>query len=163
MIVIVADSISMEGSRITSIQFNYECVDILLTSTACKELDSEEVQQALNDSIPEVLQLGDWHLPYITALDWVTIGMKWGGDAVIAARKISATRCNRVSRSIDGRTPNITEDLMLYDGIGESAKEHQATPDGTEDGEGKVWSNPGLHGNFVGWIQNRKLLDELAG
>ena len=37
-----------------------------------------------------------------------------------------------------------------------SPLEHQATPDRKVKGK---WEHPELHGNFHGWIQNRKLFE----
>lgn len=166
MINIIADSISLYGKRITTIEFKYDIkefpfiIDILATTTHGSISSDEELRILLDESKPEVLQLGDWHLPYITPLDLILINMRWGEEASLVARKISSVRCHRISRAMEGHTPNLTEDLLLYENLGDpTAKTHQATPDGTEDGNGKVWSNPGLHGDFVGWIQNSKLLE----
>lgn len=116
---------------------------------------AEAIWEALEGSKPQLLQPGQWHLPYIRAEEM--------DQPVELLRKISAARCARVSYlTHDGKTPNIEADLKLFDRLAGSMPihasplEHQATPD-------KLWSRnrwakPELHGNFDGWIQHRKLI-----
>ena len=127
-------------------------------------------------STPKELQPGEWHLPYVTDEDRRAANHgpsqtpEWG-----LLRKISAARCCRVSYlKHDGTKASIEEDLTLCDRLAgavpihASPFEHQATPDyvsGTHRNAktGKwedVWDSQHLHGNFTGWIQNRKILEQ---
>jgi hypothetical protein len=122
-----------------------------------------EAQQA---SVPRVLALGEWHLPYVTDEDsgphrGRPDGMFLPDTALI---KLSVARCARVSYlTQDGRKPTIEEDLKLYDRlvgsvpIHASPAEHQAAPD-QRGGEENRWLWPSQHGNFNGWRQYRKTL-----
>lgn len=115
------------------------------------------MKMALNSSIPKLLKTDEWHLPYVGAGE--RVGMSEG-----LACKVSAARCARVSYlKHDGSTPSIDDDLVLYERlvgsmpIHASPVEHQATPDSYDHLHG--WRNYKYHGNFVGWIQNRKLVE----
>lgn len=131
---------------------------------------AEAMKKAMDESTPTLLQPGEWHLPYIDQSDRREAGTveeyrtsAWW-DYLI---KISAARCAAVSfRPFDGHGDHEKE-LARYDKLltsrplHASPLEHQATPDEQEeyfeDGDpGLRWARPRLHGNFVGWIQNRK-------
>lgn len=126
-------------------------------------------------SIPNPVHLGEWHLPYITDEDWeavkrmrkvgrITRDEPWYEEKLEIVRKISVARCARVSyKAFDGNVAPIEEDLKLFERLlvsqplHASPAEHQATPDiCTHDEMG--WTNPHLHGNFRGWCQYRKML-----
>jgi len=136
------------------------------------------MRKCMEDSEPELLEAGQWHLPYIFHGDF-------SNDE--EALKCSAARCARVSYlNHDKSEPSIEKDLELYnmlavrpydDGKGHilaendpihlSPLEHQATPMSITMGcvdwdEGtthldvrtdELWS-----GNFKGFIQARQLL-----
>lgn len=117
-----------------------------------------------NGSIPRLLALGQWHLPYITAEE------ESSGLDRDMLRRVSAARCCRVSyNKHDGALASIKEDLALCERlIGQkplhaSPFEHQATPDQRAPTpvfpDGGHWCYPHLHGNLPGWIQFRKTLD----
>jgi hypothetical protein len=112
---------------------------------------ADEMWDALQESYPVPLPIGHWHLPYIK---WQE-KQEYNLTTLLAA---STARCARVSYlKHDGTTPNIEEDIKLYDKlvggvpIHASPTEHQATP--LVDPEEK--SN-----NFRGWLQHRELLDQ---
>ena len=132
-------------------------------------------------SIPNKIYLGEWHLPYISEDDWkaaerhcqigrITRDMPYYKEKLEVVRKISVARCARVSyKAFDGNVAPIEKDLELFEQLlvsqplHASPAEHQATPDqiriydrGTNTGD--VWDHPDLHGNFRGWIQYRKTL-----
>jgi thymidylate synthase ThyX len=99
---------------------------------------------------PEKLIPGQWHLPYVKA-----------GERDLYKRevllKLSTARCARVSYlTHDGAEPDISKDVELYERlvgshpIHASPAEHQATPSEFADHQS---------GNFVGWIQHRKLIE----
>ena len=129
-----------------------------------------EIDIQMDRSTPVELGYGEWHLPYVS-IDERNDG--YYHDKVDLLRKISAARCCRVSYlKHDGTAPSIADDLALCDRlvgarpIHASPFEHQATPAKKEEGfaqegvshidlHGNVWS-----GNFKGWIQSRKLIEE---
>lgn len=130
-------------------------------------------------SKPKLLKQGEWHLPYVTAEDMAAIrthlrGGKDGWQAytddmkIDLAKKVSAARCCRVSYlKHDGTNPNIEDDLALCERLAGSRPihaspfEHQATPDSLVYPNGEWgWGLPELHGNFVGWVQYRKQIEQ---
>lgn len=135
-------------------------------------------------SVPELLDPGDWHLPYVRKDDHDKL---WRADPVLidydnlarqptilpALIKLSVARCARVSYlTHDGVEPQIDNDLKLYDRLVGSSPlhaspaEHQATPDVLMEGRlgpygewtKQRWMKPHQHGNLRGWIQYRKTL-----
>lgn len=129
-----------------------------------------QMKAAMEASKPALLKLGEWHLPYVTDEDRHAIIQRTVStyeDAAELARKVSAARCCRVSYlKHDGHPSTIEEDLTLCDRLAgarpihASPFEHQATPDVRYGGEGCGWANPNLHGNLVGWVQSRKLIEQ---
>lgn len=131
---------------------------------------------ALKASKPQELNLGEWHLPYVS---WEEIETWWfSGENPTnlglfeVAVKCSVARCARVSyNNHDNSTPDIEKDIKLADKLlaagHMSCFEHQATPLKKTIGEGwwletgvthldiygGYWSN-----NFRGWKQYRALL-----
>jgi thymidylate synthase ThyX len=137
---------------------------------------ANEMYLAYIASSPEHVALGEWHTPYLRAQDLGPMSLHAFGKQLeeltetdyhnVVTRmgiKISVARCARVSYlTHDGKAPSIESDLKLYDRLVGSAPlhaspaEHQATPDLCYKGE---FCNPHQHGNFEGWIQYRKTLD----
>lgn len=126
------------------------------------------IKVARNESTPKLLLPGEWHLPYITDRDRLEVAALREEPPMELLRKISAARCCRVSYlKHDGRPSTIEEDLALCDRLvgarplHASPFEHQATPDQRlQKPNGEFWwANGHLHGNFVGWIQSRKLIE----
>lgn len=136
-----------------------------------------EAQQA---STPYALEVGDWHLPYVDIEDeelndYSNNAYNQGLEKSVMSipLKCSVARCARVSYvKHDGQTPSIKDDLTLYDRlvsrhpIHASPAEHQATPDVLLNPAGlhssnppNAWQSPMAHGNFNGWVQYRKTLD----
>lgn len=115
------------------------------------------IKVAMDDSTPNIMTPGDWHLPYVTAddEDHATV---WCGNTHIsvALRMISVARCARVSyTTFDHKYKSPAQDyelgckLVSSQPLHASPMEHQAEPD--PDGEFKhCW------GNFRGWVQQRK-------
>ena len=130
---------------------------------------AQAMKRALADSEPKYLNPGQWHLPYITEDDYVSVREYMAEGEVDAnsnplplLRKISAARCARVSyKAFDGTVAPVSADLKLFDKLVQanlvhaSPTEHQATPDLWDY---DMWVNPEKHGNFRGWIQHRKLI-----
>lgn len=109
---------------------------------------------AREKSVPKVLLIGQWHLPYVTQEEDRSLP-----NALLS--KISAARCCRVSYlKHDGESPSLSDDIKLFERLAGSEPihasplEHQATPDACDENEN--WYNKRLHGNLSGWIQFRK-------
>ena len=127
-----------------------------------------DIQFAMSQSYPVLLQRGEWHLPYVQLVDYRLVNSY--GYPKDTLRKISAARCCRVSYlKHDGSCPTIEDDLKLCDRLAgakpihASPFEHQATPDVFIPATRTIpahWTYPEAHGNFVGWIQNRKLIEQ---
>lgn len=98
------------------------------------------------ESIPKQLNLGEWHIPFIKESEIDnTLEQKLMG---------SVARCARVSYlNHDGQEPNLEKDIKLYNTLRESGHfspfEHQACAINTNQ-----W-----FGNFYGWMQYRKTLE----
>lgn len=138
------------------------------------KLLAEMMREAQYKSVPTPLVEGEWHLPYVREDDWdkandycrvgrITRDMPSYSEMREILKKVSAARCARVSYlTHDGKPTSIAEDLALFDRLAGSQPlhasplEHQATPDSF--GAMGGWNAKQLHGNFVGWIQHRKLL-----
>lgn len=119
------------------------------------------IKQAMSASEPVELRGSEWHLPYITEDDRVKIASitKTYEEAVVLASKVSTARCCRVSYlKHDGHASTIEEDLALCDRLAGSRPihaspfEHQAMAD-------PFFDYSDLHGNFVGWVQSRKVME----
>lgn len=108
---------------------------------------ASDMAKALDDSRPQLLKFGQWHLPLIQPDE-----LEWAGENPDDAIKVSVGRCARVSYlTHDGKRDPAT-DIALHDRLlangHMSPFEHVATPDPTG-----AW-----HGNFRGWIQYRKTI-----
>lgn len=128
---------------------------------------AHKMREAIEASTPKLLQPGEWHLPYVTDEERAT-------HPITLLLKLSAARCARVSYKLfDGTSTSVEKDLETYGKLVNARRlhaspfEHQATPDhyGWDDRsyEDEDFDHPKLHGNFVGWIQNRKILELYAG
>jgi len=119
------------------------------------------MQKLMLQSDPQLLRPGEWHLPYIQQEELITYGLE-------VCKMLSAARCARLSyKPFDGSDSlqaerDRYERLVVSRPVHASPVEHQATPD---TGMKHVrppyridWNNPEQHGNFHGWIQNRKLI-----
>ena len=124
-----------------------------------------EAQQA---STPQLLNPGEWHLPYVNMTDADgNPAAATGGEALENAKKISTARCARVSfLTFEGKPSTFEEDLELYEKlvgsqpIHASPAEHQATPDRQIDVMGSPeWLHLEEWGNFTGWRQHRQIIE----
>lgn len=111
-----------------------------------------EMAKVMATSTPKSLGFGEWHLPYIKPQERKDYATPF-------LRRMSAARCARVSYlTHDGKEPDVEKDLALYhrlvgsQPIHASPTEHQAMPQfGDADAR--------YCGNFVGWVQSRKLIE----
>lgn len=140
------------------------------------------MHNARTRSLPQLVQQGEWHLPYVNFADEyleaqrycqkgrITRDMPTLTEIYKILRKVSTARCARVSYlTHDGRKTTVEEDVELHnrlvvaEPLHASPAEHQATPDevftyANPKTLGPAWKNPELHGNFTGWNQYRKML-----
>lgn len=137
---------------------------------------AQRMKDALAISQPQLLYPGEWHMTYIHPEE----RLQYSTEDLL---KISTARSARLSYDKhDGKRASIDEEMALYRRLIGSAPvhaspaEHQATPDkrGTKTvryrpstitglnnvvvGSYMDWNNPDMHGNLIGWCQNRKLL-----
>jgi thymidylate synthase ThyX len=130
---------------------------------------AKQMKIAMDNSTPDKLQYGDWHLPYITPHEKLEIAVwKEVGTPVmenfIALRyddliKMSVARCARTSYlTHDGKEPNKEQDLKLYDRLvgsvplHASPAEHQARPMLSDE-------DRRYKSNLSCWVQYRKILE----
>lgn len=136
---------------------------------------ADAMLEAMNNSTPKELHPTEWHLPFIRESDWDYEG-DFPRNQLETLKKVSVARCARVSYlTHDGRETTVEEDVALYEKLvvsqplHASPAEHQATPDKpvygasvpgvTRDYVLKGYANHHEHGNFTGWRQLRKMLD----
>lgn len=122
----------------------------------CSELAQPEIEaaavalrDALKESTPKLVKVGEWHLPYLSDAERKELAL-----LPEIQRKVSAARCARVSYLTQQGKRDIQEDVRLYDRLTTaqpphwSPLEHVATP--------YVAYQHGDHkGNLPGWIQLR--------
>lgn len=164
-------------------------IDVLVSSTAWNnwfalrdhdaaqpEIQSlaKAMKSAMLASAPNLLPVGNWHLPYVTQDDEAKVRDYLTSSGVPrrlptntqlqeALIRISVARCARLSyKPFDGNA-DVAAEFDRYDKLVGSAPvhaspaEHQATPDYIGKAT-KDWVHPDLHGNFTGWVQYRKLV-----
>lgn len=136
---------------------------------------AEAMWQAYKVSKPDILQPGEWHLPYIVDIEKAALfdlAPEQRKTAMADLILVSAGRCARTSYNrSDNRAPVAEEDLTLAqqlinsEPMHASPLEHQATPDtfqlfdGGVGGLSRVWDHPTENGNFApGWRQFRKTI-----
>ena len=132
------------------------------------------MKKAIEESTPQLLGIGEWHLPYLDEEDFKNIREHLKENSItrhdpaqhqiwMMACAVSAARCARVSYlTHDGERPTLQKDLELYRHLVNanpphmSPCEHQATPDIHDKHEG--WHRLDLQANFSGWVQFRHLI-----
>ena len=121
---------------------------------------AQAIRQCLMESIPRLLEPGQWHLPY-------TLPDERESLSVSLLQRLSVSRSARVSYSPFDGNASIEKELERYDllvgsqPIHASPCEHQSTPDSVAFRKTKgepIYTSPELHGNLCGWVQYRKLL-----
>jgi hypothetical protein len=149
---------------------------------------AREIRKALEGADVQVLQPGEWHLPFLEPADYASVkGMihdpspVYGNqeswlrveDARIdAQRKLSVARCASTSyRTVDGFDMTLERAIELHDKLLNSNPmhaspfEHQAQADELRS-SGSIarlngewlYEHPHQHGNFTGFRQYRKML-----
>lgn len=113
-----------------------------------------KISEARSGSTPDKLEVGQYHLPYITHEDYQFLRFSSTEAMLFAAKSISAARCARVSYGLD-KPFDIGADLkrasMLMNAVPAhlSPFEHVAM----------ALDKPTPSANFIGWIQYRKQLE----
>lgn len=119
---------------------------------------AEAMWDALNESTPKKLSLGDWHIPFAENITVETLRSSKEEELMeftdFHKVKVSTAMCARVSYTVvgeEGKAPNYENDLKLHDRLAASGHwspfEHCA----------KAVESPEPSGNFTyGWEQYRK-------
>lgn len=110
--------------------------------------------EAYSQSEPTPVDFGEWHLPYVDAVDEAEVGERFSSDDLTEAlKRISTARCARVSYLTHSGKREFSKDLDLFwrlvkaDPMHASPLEHVATP---------VQDEMAVPlGNFTGWRQFR--------
>jgi hypothetical protein len=114
------------------------------------------MRDVMEASIPRLILMREWHLPYIRNEDWAEteplMDSTWTQGGLLA--RISSARCARTSYLTHEGVRNVDADLALVNSkllpSGHmSPFEHPATPMDTATE---------YYGNFKGWMQYRKLI-----
>lgn len=155
-------------------------IDVLVSSTYWLNWDTLRIDPAAQPeiqyladamkelrqvSVPQVLEPGQWHLPYVTEDERYNY-------CIETLRKLSTARCARLTyKPFDGND-SIEAEIQRYERlvvsqpVHASPAEHQATPDAVawrRRNGSPVYGRPNLSGNFAaGWIQHRKLITNEA-
>lgn len=147
---------------------------------------ADEMYKAFEESKPELLMAGEWHLPYVDCVMCeVAMGWSYSSNGVKLtleeAKKVSASCCAQVSyRLLDtslDKALKIYDMLVTMSPVHSSPFEHLATPmeELSANRLGKLnpynpeyWEEGVTHmdkdgkfhsGNFKGWVQYRQLID----
>ena len=103
------------------------------------------MRSAMEWSTPHFLRYGEWHLPYVSCLERISLTKE-------EAIKVSAARCCRVSYlNHGGATSTLNEDISLYDRL------IKADPPHASPVEHLAMAVPGDRpfANFRGWKAHR--------
>ena len=142
---------------------------------------AKEMKRVRNESTPEKLSYGEWHLPYVNSeRSKVCAERNYFDDngepiTLEQARMISASCCAQTSyRKQDGsleKAEDIFKKLVESEPCHASPVEHQATPAECSDTRLEMFEEGITHrckdywtwsGNFRGWIQFRQLIPNNA-
>lgn len=118
---------------------------------------AEAMWDAYNESVPESLVEGMWHIPYMSNIDSSKLKSMRGIDVTKEMIKISTAMCARVSYTVvgeEGKEPNYENDIKLHDRLAASGHaspfEHIAQASNTLD----------RSRNFIGgWKQYREMMN----
>lgn len=108
------------------------------------------MRDAISESVPRKISVGDWHLPFITKEDRKEIE-NISLHPMYTACMVSSGRCARVSYLTHDGKRDLNEDFALASRLMENSHwspfEHVATP---------LWYSSEMCANFRGWRQFRK-------
>lgn len=112
---------------------------------------ARSIKKVRNESTPNVLAYGDWHMPYIQSYEHSMYSKE---DLL----KLSTARCARVSYLMhDGAHPNFDKDIELHDRLVGSKPIH-ASP---AEHVAQCMDTDQFNKNFRGWYQYRSELEKL--
>jgi len=126
---------------------------------------AKEIKRVMGISQPYQVEIGEWHLPYVTVEDVKHIRNLKKADPQVNVsdllRRISTARCARTSYlTVEGKKPTLEQDLKLFERlVGSHPKhmspaEHQAQAITT-----KIAELPQNRSNLTGgWLQFRRIL-----
>ena len=136
---------------------------------------AKEMKRVRNESTPEELSYGEWHLPYVTSERSKVYAERnyfdEHGESITLeqARMISASCCAQTSyRKQDGsleKAEDIFKKLVESEPCHASPVEHMATPISSDWGRGVThedWQGQQWSANFRGWVQFRQLIPNNA-
>lgn len=110
---------------------------------------AESMLRLLSLSTPRQLIAGEWHLPYVDALELKRLSTE-------EAIKVSAARCCRVSYlNHGGVKPTKQEDFSLYDRLMKADPPHMSPI----EHQAMAMSANGDYANFHGWASHRFLVE----
>jgi thymidylate synthase ThyX len=126
------------------------------------QLLAQAMKKAMDESTPK--ELGDdlWHLPYITQEDWDEYLYLSRYDTIEILRKISTSRCARVSYlTQDGKRSNHSDDIILFDRLVGSVPRHSSPTEHIASPMPYTSKNfdASLQGNLRQWKQFRKIIE----
>lgn len=108
-----------------------------------------------NTNEPELLKVGEWHLPYITNADRIEVKYYRGlkeEERIPALKAISVGRCARVSYLNHNGIRRLQDDIDLHDKLKGSNPGHWSPFEHVA----QATFLPQASGNFRGWKQYRK-------
>lgn len=113
---------------------------------------AKKMWEAYSSNVPIEIKEGEWHLPYISDVEKDT-GM-YNIDTLL---KMSTARCARVSyMKHDGYAPSVDEDIALYNRLLSAQPKHSSPA----EHQAMAVNNPDFKsGNFTGWLQYRKTIE----
>lgn len=125
---------------------------------------AEEMYDAYQESTPNQLETGDWHIPFGESIpseeilkEFPYANTDWKDHINNIKSKISTAMCARVSYTVvgeGGKKPDYAKDIELHDRLATSGHwspfEHCAKPR-------NLMETISQQGNLPGWIQYRKL------
>jgi len=116
---------------------------------------ASEMRKLYDASMPEALDVGDWHTPYVVTDDpehHLYVSPNEAGNDPLFLPKISSARCARVSYLTHDGKRDLGKDIELHDRLIENGhmSPFEHTAEAAEDSE--------RFGNFFGWRQYRKLI-----
>ena len=136
---------------------------------------AKEMKRVRNESTPEEIFYGEWHLPYVTSERSKVYAERNYFDehgepiTLEQARMISASCCAQTSyRKQDGsleKAEDIFKKLIESEPCHASPVEHMATPISSDWGRGVThedWQGQQWSANFRGWVQFRQLIPNNA-
>jgi hypothetical protein len=155
-------AIGLHKQHVNRLLEGFICADGVITSTEWQNLfdlrmhpDAQpefyelvsQMYRALIDSTPDILESGEWHLPYISADDYP--------DTIDNHKKLSASRCARVSYGL--KPFDRDGDLARADKLLQASPPHLSPFEHVAE---CVSSRYYQSGNFRAWKQFRKEIEK---